>query len=107
MALNAPLDPFALSYSVVIRPDVYDDGTTAYIAEIPDLPGCKSHGATVEQARANLADAQREYLEALQAEGIPIPPPAPLQPSVVWTVSFQSERQDRPPIMPSLAFARG
>lgn len=108
MILHVQLDPLALRYSVVIRPDIYDDGSVAYIAEIPELPGCKSHGTTIEQARASLADAQREYLEALQAEGLPIPVPAPSPASsaVVWTVNLQGQGPERTPMMAPFAFAR-
>lgn len=108
MTLNVQLDPLALRYSVVIRPDMYDDGTVAYVAEIPELPGCKSHGATIEEARLNLAQAQREYLEALQAEGLPIPMPTltPASSSVVWTVSVRDQGESRPPMMAPFAFAR-
>ena len=108
MTLNVQLDPLALRYSVVIRPDIYEDGSVAYIAEIPELAGCKSHGATIDEARASLAQAQREYLEALQAEGLPIPMPAPTPASsaVVWTVNVQGQSQERPPMMAPFAFAR-
>ena len=108
MTVNVQLDPLALRYSVVIRPDLYEDGSVAYIAEFPELPGCKSHGATIEQARAGLADAQREYLEALQAEGLPIPVPAPspANSAVVWTVNHQGRSQERLPIMAPFVFSR-
>lgn len=108
MNLNVQLDPLALRYSVVIRPDLYDDGSVAYIAEIPELPGCKAHGATIEEARASLAEAQRDYLEALQLEGQPIPAPqaAPMSSSVVWSISVQGHAVDRPPLQaPRVVFA--
>ena len=82
------LDPSALQYRTEIRPESCTDGTLAYVAEIPDLPGCMSHGVTVDEARQNLEDAKREYLAALQERGLPVPAPSP-EPAVttvVWTV---------------------
>ncbi len=34
-----------------------------YSVSCPGLPGCWSHGATEEEALANIRDAIREYLE--------------------------------------------
>lgn len=90
MAVNMRIDPLGLRYRTVVRPDQYDDGTIAYVAEIPELPGCRSHGSTVEEALTNLADAQREYIETLEERGLPVPAPAPdpIHSTVVWRVSF-------------------
>jgi predicted RNase H-like HicB family nuclease len=89
MTVPIQVDPRTLRYRVEIRPDQYEDGSVAYVAEIPELPGCKAHGATVEEAQQNVLDAQREYIEALVQEGLPIPAPAPTPTStaVFWTVS--------------------
>jgi predicted RNase H-like HicB family nuclease len=76
MTFKLTVDPRALNYREVIRPDSYQDGSIAYIAEIPELPGCKAHGRTPEEAQANLEDAKREYLEALTEAGIELPAPA-------------------------------
>ena len=87
MTLKLDIDPRALAYRVVIRPDQYADGSIAYIAEIPELPGCKSHGRTPEEASVNVEDAKREYLEALMAEGLEIPTPKFDQgPGYVWQI---------------------
>jgi antitoxin HicB len=40
-----------------------------------DLPGCMSDGTTIEEAIANGIDAMRGWIEAMQAEGHPIPAP--------------------------------
>lgn len=92
MTVSVQIDPRALRYRIEIRPDQYEDGSIAYIAEIPELPGCKAHGATVEEAQENILDAQRDYLEALVQEGllIPAPTPTPTSTGVVWTVSVLS-----------------
>jgi predicted RNase H-like HicB family nuclease len=92
MTVPVQVDLRTLRYAIVVRPDRYDDGSIAYIAEIPELPGCKAHGSTVEEAQQNILEAQREYLEALVAEKLPIPPPTPTPTStaVFWTVSVAS-----------------
>ncbi len=46
-----------------------------YSAYLPDLPGCVTTGATVEQTEANLREAVALYLEALAADGIEPPEP--------------------------------
>ena len=38
----------------------HEDGVSV---SCPDLPGCHSQGATVEEAMANIADAIREYVD--------------------------------------------
>lgn len=82
------LDAAALQYRTEVRPAPCTDGSIVYVAEIPDLPGCMSHGATVDEARQNLEDAKREYLAALQERGLPVPAPSsePAVTSVIWTV---------------------
>lgn len=35
-----------------------------YAVSVPGLPGCWSHGATEDEAVANIADAIRDYLSA-------------------------------------------
>lgn len=88
MIIPVELDISAMHYPTVVHPEVCTDGSLAYVAEIPSLPGCMSHGVTPDEARYNLEDAKREYLEALQERGLPIPIP-PIDPvvfSVQWTV---------------------
>ncbi len=35
---------------------------------VPELPGCVSQGATEEEARSNIADAIREYLNVAREQ---------------------------------------
>lgn len=88
MTVEMRVDPSVLPYRIEIRPDTQTDGGVVYIATIPDLPGCMSHGSTIEEARENLEDAKREYLAALEERRLPIPAPAPesVVGSVTWTV---------------------
>jgi len=60
-----------MRYRVLIEPG--EDGV--YVAEVPALPGCISHGKTRNEAIGNIKEAIAEYLESLlQAHGDPIPP---------------------------------
>jgi predicted RNase H-like HicB family nuclease len=66
-------------YRFAIRPLPEDEG--GYLIEFPDLPGCMSDGATIEDAITNDLDAMRGWIEAMRAEGHPIPRrPAPRRP---------------------------
>lgn len=87
MIIPMETDVSAMQYPTVVHPELCTDGSLAYAAEIPALPGCMSHGATPDEARYNLEDAKREYLEALQERGLPIPVPPidPVVSSVQWT----------------------
>jgi predicted RNase H-like HicB family nuclease len=48
---------------------------SAFIAEIPELPGCMAHGATQQAALANANDAIQLWLETAKEFGDPIPEP--------------------------------
>lgn len=44
-----------------------------YTVTVPSLPGCISEGDTFEEAKSNIADAIKLYLEDMQADGEEIP----------------------------------
>jgi predicted RNase H-like HicB family nuclease len=44
-----------------------------YVAECPSLPGCLSQGKTKEEAIANIKEAIRGYIAALEEDGLPVP----------------------------------
>lgn len=44
-----------------------------YTVSVPSLPGCISEGDTFEEAKVNIADAIKLYLEDLSADGEEIP----------------------------------
>ena len=55
-----------LPYSILLH-EVEDEGERYWIAEAPELPGCKSHGSTVEGAVKNLEEAKEDWiLDSLQ-----------------------------------------
>jgi antitoxin HicB len=60
-----------MKFRVIIEQD--EDGK--FVASCPTLPGCWSQGETRDEARANIADAMKGYLQSLKKHGDPIPPP--------------------------------
>jgi predicted RNase H-like HicB family nuclease len=50
----------------------------AFLAEVPELPGCMADGATYQEALANAEVVIREWIDMARAMGKPIPPPRPL-----------------------------
>ena len=47
----------------------------AFIAEVPELPGCAADGATYREAVANAEIVIREWIETAKELGRPIPQP--------------------------------
>jgi predicted RNase H-like HicB family nuclease len=47
----------------------------AFIAEVPELPGCAADGATYQEALANAEVVIREWIETAKDLGRPIPEP--------------------------------
>jgi len=47
----------------------------AFIAEVPELPGCAADGATYQEAVANVEVVIREWIETARELGRPIPVP--------------------------------
>ena len=47
----------------------------AFIAEVPELPGCMAHGGTQEQALASVKEAIELWLETAKEFGDPVPEP--------------------------------
>ena len=45
-----------------------------WVAECPSLPGCISQGETREAAIANIREAIRGYIRALEDDKLPVPP---------------------------------
>jgi predicted RNase H-like HicB family nuclease len=56
-------------YAVVI-----EDAGESFSVYVPDLPGCVSTGATVEEATANIREAIELHIESLREHGEAVPP---------------------------------
>ncbi|HVT17781.1 MAG TPA: type II toxin-antitoxin system HicB family antitoxin [Thermoanaerobaculia bacterium] len=50
-----------------------EDG--AFIAEVPELPGCAADGATYQEALVNVQGIIEEWIETAKELGRPIPEP--------------------------------
>ncbi|WP_420630532.1 type II toxin-antitoxin system HicB family antitoxin [Candidatus Leptofilum sp.] len=59
-------------YEVIIY---WSDEDEAFIAEVPELPGCAADGETHEEVLSNLETIIDEWIETAQALGRPIPIP--------------------------------
>ena len=55
-------------FTVVIEPD-----ETGFHAFVPALAGCHSHGATIEEAQANITEAAELHLESMLEDGDEVP----------------------------------
>jgi predicted RNase H-like HicB family nuclease len=53
----------------------WSDEDSCWIADVPDLRYCSSHGDTRAEALANIEDAIRGWLEVARDEGLLIPEP--------------------------------
>ena len=61
-----------IKYEVIIYWSAEDE---AFVAEVPELPGCSAHGPTQEAALANAQEAIRLWIETAKEFGDPIPEP--------------------------------
>jgi predicted RNase H-like HicB family nuclease len=59
-------------YEIIIY---WSEEDQAFIAEIPELPGCAADGATYQEALANVQVIITEWLETAKELGRPIPKP--------------------------------
>jgi predicted RNase H-like HicB family nuclease len=61
-----------IQYEVIIY---WSNEDHAFIAEVPELPGCMADGATYQEALANVKVIIQEWIETAQELGRPIPEP--------------------------------
>jgi predicted RNase H-like HicB family nuclease len=64
-----------MNYAIVI----HKEKGTDYGVTVPDLPGCFSAGATMDEAIAMAREAIELHLEGLIEDGLPIPEPASIE----------------------------
>jgi predicted RNase H-like HicB family nuclease len=46
-----------------------------FLAEVPDLPGCMTHGSTPTEAAANAVEAIGLWIDVAREDGMEIPEP--------------------------------
>lgn len=51
-----------------------EDTEDKYMAEVPDLPGCRAWGDTAAQALENLQSVATAFIESYRSRGEPLPP---------------------------------
>jgi predicted RNase H-like HicB family nuclease len=61
-----------IRYEVILY---WSDEDQAFIAEVPELPGCAADGASYRQALANVETIIQEWIDAANELGRPIPEP--------------------------------
>ena len=59
-------------YEIIIY---WSEEDQAFIAEVPELPGCMAHGASHDTALRNIKDAMQLWLNTAKEFGDPIPQP--------------------------------
>lgn len=61
-----------MKYEIILY---WSEPDNAFIAEIPELPGCMADGQTMPEALENVQTVAREWIETAQALGREIPAP--------------------------------
>jgi predicted RNase H-like HicB family nuclease len=61
-----------IKYEVIIY---WSDEDEAFIAEVPELPGCAADGGSYQEALANVEVIIQEWIETAKELGRPIPEP--------------------------------
>ena len=59
-------------YEIII---FWSDEDEAFVADVPELPGCMAHGSSYEDALANAREAIDLWLNTAREFGDPIPEP--------------------------------
>ena len=61
-----------MKYEVIIY---WSEDDSAYVAQVPELPGCAADGASYAEALANVETVIAEWVETAQSLGRPVPAP--------------------------------
>jgi predicted RNase H-like HicB family nuclease len=61
-----------LKYEIIIY---WSNEDSAFLAEVPELPGCMADGTTYQEALANAEVVMQDWIETAKETGKPIPEP--------------------------------
>ena len=61
-----------LRYSMIIE---WSDEDDAYIVTVPELPGCRTHGSTYEEAVQQGQEVIESWIDSALEDGDTVPPP--------------------------------
>ncbi len=59
-------------YEIIIH---WSEEDSAYIAEVPELPGCMAHGSDYDEALKNIKEAIGLWIDTAKEFGEPVPKP--------------------------------
>jgi predicted RNase H-like HicB family nuclease len=59
-------------YEMIIWWSIED---TAYVVDVPELPGCMAHGSSRQSAIKNAEDAIKFWIKTAKDDGVEIPQP--------------------------------
>jgi len=59
-------------YEVILY---WSEDDQAFIAEVPELPGCVADGTTYREALSNAEVIMQEWIETAKEQGRPVPEP--------------------------------
>ena len=59
-------------YEIIIY---WSEEDEAFVAEVPELPGCAAHGSAQDRALRNAQDAIRLWIDTAKEFGDPVPEP--------------------------------
>jgi predicted RNase H-like HicB family nuclease len=58
-------------YSMILE---WDPNDRIYVVTVPELPGCQTHGSTLEEAVQQGRDAYESWVDVARELGRPVPP---------------------------------
>lgn len=77
--MRRTLDEYlTLPYRIALVHDEDDEGNAGWVAEVEELPGCLSQGATPEEAIENVLDAMKGWISVALEDEKEIPEPRAL-----------------------------